>query len=189
MILTEQGKLFFSGDNAGEILQLKEEESGDDEASNGEDYPDEAFKEVDILNTFKKYKEEYGKIIDFALGQDSSNAELLIVAIVTENGRLFAINDTLRMKALTSKEVDKSGPATDKSYEIYKDQNLQWKVSNVFCRFNQTEIIFTAKKDGQENMFSVTPGDNNRPAPMKEFGKDLNDQQIVLQKIVSAKEK
>ena len=48
-------------------------------------------------------------------------------------------------------------------------------MSNVFCRFNQTEIIFTAKKDGQANMFSVVPGENNRPAPMKEFGKVEND--------------
>ena len=49
MILTEQGKLFFSGDNQGEILKFKEDEGGDDDdADNEEDYQDEAFKEVDI---------------------------------------------------------------------------------------------------------------------------------------------
>ena len=172
MILTEQGKLFFSGDNAGEIFKFKEDESGDDEAKNDEDYPDEAFKEVDILNTFKKCKEEYGKIIDFALGRDFSNERLLIVAIVTENGRLFAINDTLKKTALTSKEVDKSGPAADKSYEIYKEKSLEWKVSNVFCRINQTEIIFTAKKGAEENMFSVRPGPKMKPDAMQDFAKD-----------------
>ena len=67
MILTEDGKLFFSGNNENEIFKFKQDDTDADDEDNeeekakaGEDqeeeeYEDEDFKEVDLSKSFETY--------------------------------------------------------------------------------------------------------------------------------------
>ena len=64
MILTEDGRLFFSGKDENEIFKFKDDDGGDDDEDNEEEenkdgeeeeYEDEDFKEVDLSKTFETY--------------------------------------------------------------------------------------------------------------------------------------
>ena len=73
-----------------------------------------------------------------------------MIAIVTEDGKLYAINDNVK-KGLTNQEsVKVSGK--NKSFSIFI-KGKEWIPKNVFCGINQSVLWFTAEKGGEKDTF------------------------------------